>query len=172
MRISLRTSLALLMAAALVLAGAVLVRSATTTLAAGHPRAATASRAAAPPVKLAAAKLLVNSKGLTLYVFALDKKGKSACYGACAQYWPPVLVPKGTSVAASVAGITGKFGVTTRKDEARQLTFDGAPLYTFASDTKPGQMNGQGFQGLWWAVATAPASAPSSSGGSSGGGGW
>ena len=172
MRLSVRSSLALLMTAVVVLASAVLVRSTTTTLAAGHPHAAVASRAAAPPVKLAAAKLLVNSKGMTLYVFALDTKGKSACNGACAQYWPPVLVAKGASVATTASGITGKFGVTTRKDEARQLTFDGAPLYTYAADSKPGQMNGQGFQGLWWAVATVPASAPSSSGGSSGGGGW
>lgn len=116
--------------------------------------------AAATPtlVKTSAAQILVNAKGMTLYVFAPDKKNKSTCYGTCAKYWPPVLVPKGTTAPASMAGVAGTFGVAMRTDGAHQLTYDGAPLYTFLEDKKPGQMNGQGLVaagGYWWVVVAA-----------------
>jgi len=109
----------------------------------------------AAPVKVAPATILVTSKGATLYVFALDKPNKSACYGTCAKYWPPFLIAKGVTPAASMSGVSGAFGVSTRTDGARQLTFDGAPLYTFLGDKKAGEMNGQGSTasgGYWWAA--------------------
>lgn len=109
-------------------------------------------------VKVASANILVNAKGMTLYVFAPDKKNKSTCYGTCAKYWPPVLVPSGSKPAASMAGVAGTFGVAMRTDGAHQLTYDGAPLYTFLEDKKPGQMNGQGLVaagGYWWVVVAA-----------------
>jgi predicted lipoprotein with Yx(FWY)xxD motif len=112
------------------------------------------------PVKLAPAHLLVTSAGLTLYVFARDSKGKSACYQACARAWPPLTVPSGSTVSASVSGIAGTFGLSARTDGTRQLTFDGAPLYRFGGDKKPGDLNGQGLFGLWWAVVAPPGPAP------------
>jgi plastocyanin len=112
---------------------------------------------AAGLVKAASAKVLVNAQGMTLYVFAPDKRNKSVCYDKCAAFWPPALVPKGTNAPATIPGITGKFGVAIRTGGARQLTFDGAPLYTFVKDKKPGDMTGQGLDvsgGYWWAVVT------------------
>jgi predicted lipoprotein with Yx(FWY)xxD motif len=99
--------------------------------------------------------MLVDGRGMTLYVFSPDKPNKSVCYGRCAAFWPPVVVPKGTNVPTSMSGIKGKFGVAVRTGGARQLTFDGAPLYTFVKDKKPGAMTGQGFYidgGYWWVV--------------------
>jgi predicted lipoprotein with Yx(FWY)xxD motif len=52
-------------------------------------------------------------------------------------------------------GIKGTFGTTRRTDGKHELTFDGAPLYTFLGDKKPGDMKGQGFfidGGYWWVV--------------------
>jgi predicted lipoprotein with Yx(FWY)xxD motif len=46
--------------------------------------------------------------------------------------WPPVLVPTGTKPATKIPGIPGTFGVIMRKDGSQQLTYDRAPLYTFA----------------------------------------
>lgn len=111
--------------------------------------------ASAAPVKVAPAHILVTSKGMTLYVFAADKPNKSACYGKCATFWPPLLVPKGARVAASMPGMPGTFGVAVRTDGTHQLTYDGAPLYTFLFDKKAGAMNGQGSTasgGYWWVV--------------------
>ena len=116
----------------------------------GHGGSAAATGAGL--VKTAPARLLVTAHGKTLYVFAMDKPNKSLCAGGCAKFWPPLLVPAGMSVPATMAGLSGKFGVTSRAGGGRQLTIDGAPLYTFANDAKAGDIAGQGFVGLWWAV--------------------
>jgi plastocyanin len=111
-----------------------------------------AARPSAVLVKTASARVLVNAQGRTLYVFTPDKPNKSVCYSKCAAAWPPLLVPKGTTVPPTMPGIKGKFGVAGRTGGARQLTFDGAPLYLWKFDKKPGDMTGQGVGGVWWAV--------------------
>jgi predicted lipoprotein with Yx(FWY)xxD motif len=117
--------------------------------------AASSASSGAALVKLAAAHILVNAKGMTIYTFALDTKDKSACYKTCAKYWPPVLVAKGITPPATMTGVPGTFGAASRTDGTQQLTYDGAPLYTFLGDKKPGDLNGQGSTasgGYWWAV--------------------
>ncbi|HEY2947875.1 MAG TPA: hypothetical protein VGJ53_05670 [Micromonosporaceae bacterium] len=113
--------------------------------------------------------ILVNGKGMTVYQFAKDKDGTSTCTGACAANWP--FVPAPASLPASLPGVTGKLGSTTRPDGAHQLTIAGHPVYTFAGDSAPGQTNGQGltnYGGLWTALS--PAGAAVSGTGSMGGG--
>jgi len=111
------------------------------------------AQGAAPAlVKTAAAHILVTSAGKTLYVFALDKKGTSACTGKCATARPALLVPKGGKVPATMSGVPGTFGEIMLMGGTDQLTYDGAPLYTFASDKTAGSMLGQGIGGVWWAV--------------------
>lgn len=117
------------------------------------------AQAAPALVKTAAAQILVNAQGMTLYIFTPDKHNKSVCTGQCAHYWPPATVSKGTKVAAILPGVSGTFGVTMRADEKQQLTYDGAPLYTFIEDKKPGDMTGQGSQGGTWWVVVVPGSA-------------
>jgi len=137
---------------------ALLLLTALVTLVASPAKALGHSAAGAAPVKLAPANVLVTAKGATLYVFALDKPNKSNCNGTCAKFWPPLLVPKGAPPAAHMSGVTGTFGVAARTDGTQQLTFDGAPLYTFVLDKKVGQMNGQGSTasgGYWWVVVAA-----------------
>jgi predicted lipoprotein with Yx(FWY)xxD motif len=136
-----------------------------------------ASAPAAPAlVKTTPAQILVDGRGLTLYVYAPDKKGQSVCYGLCAKFWPPLTVAAGTDVPVKMPGLSGTFGVTLRKGGAHQLTFDGSPLYRFVEDKKPGDMTGQGLAvagGYWWIVVikpAAPATAPSYNSGY--GAGW
>ncbi len=117
-------------------------------------------------------QILMNAHGMTLYTFNPDKHGKSTCYGACATYWPPVVLPRGESVAAACQGVhSGSFAATVRTGGARQLTYNGKPLYTFKGDTKPGQTNGQGVQKVWW-VATVKAASGGGSGSGGGHSGW
>jgi predicted lipoprotein with Yx(FWY)xxD motif len=115
-----------------------------------------ASAPAAPAlVKTTPAQMLVDGRGMTVYVYAPDKKGQSVCYGECAEYWPPVTIAAGTKVPATMPGLSGTFGVAMRKGGARQVTYDGAPLYRFVKDKKPGDMTGQGLDvagGYWWVV--------------------
>jgi predicted lipoprotein with Yx(FWY)xxD motif len=122
--------------------------------------------------------ILVNSSGRTLYLFKADVSTKSACSGACASAGPPLLA---TGNPTAATGLTAsKLGTITRSDGARQVSYNGHPLYTFVKDTKAGQTNGQGataFGAAWFALTPSgnQASAPvSSSGGSgsSGGGGY
>lgn len=91
--------------------------------------------------------VLTNSAGFTLYFFAPDAKGTSNCSGGCADAWPPFFAETLTldnGLAAS------DFGTITRGDGSSQTTYKGWPLYTFASDTEAGQINGDGAGGTWF----------------------
>ena len=135
-----------------------MIASVTVTGSAASTSNAASGKAGAALVKLASAKILVTAKGMTLYVFAADPKNNSTCYGKCAKYWPPMLVSAGVQPAASLQGVPGTFGMAARKDGTQQLTYDGAPLYTFLGDKKEGDMNGQGSTasgGYWWVVVAA-----------------
>ncbi|MFD9496792.1 MULTISPECIES: hypothetical protein [unclassified Streptomyces] len=100
-------------------------------------------------------KILVNSKGHTLYLFQSDKKDKSTCNGDCAKAWPP-LKANGKTIAKG--GVNSKLLSTiTRSDGSKQVAYKGHPLYTFADDTKAGQTNGQGidaFGAKWYVLGT------------------
>lgn len=98
--------------------------------------------------------ILVTPRKMTMYAFAIDTPGHSRCSGSCAAYWPPV--PAADAPKASPQGVTATFGAITRSDGSKQLTVNGYPMYTYASDTSPGQVTGQGINasgGLWWAVS-------------------
>jgi predicted lipoprotein with Yx(FWY)xxD motif len=101
-------------------------------------------------------KVLVNSKGVTLYLFEKDKNGKSACSGACAKAWPPLL-SKGKPTAAGGASAS-KLGTTKRADGTTQVTYNGHPLYTFIKDNKKaGSTAGEGLKAFgaeWYVVGT------------------
>jgi len=145
-----KPKIALFIAAAL-LSGVVLV-------AAAFGGTSSAARAGAPKGTLVAlgktalGKVLVDAHGRTLYLFEKDKRGVSACYGACATYWPPLLSPAkarpGSGVRASL------LGVTRRANGKRQVTYAGHPLYTYAGDQRAGDVKGQGLDqfGAEWYV--------------------
>jgi predicted lipoprotein with Yx(FWY)xxD motif len=129
---------------ALVLAAAVVGLSSS---ASATPGSATVSTASS---KLG--RILVDSRGRTLYLFEKDTRGNSACAGTCAVYWPPVLTR-----AVPTAGHNAQrslLGVIRRSNGTRQVTYAGHPLYRFVQDTKPGQTNGQDLHdfGAGWYV--------------------
>jgi predicted lipoprotein with Yx(FWY)xxD motif len=98
-------------------------------------------------------RILVDAQGRTLYDFVKDKNGKSACGGACAKFWPPLMT---TGKPTAGKGVQAKLLGTTVRKAGRQVTDDGHPLYTYAGDNKPGQTNGQGstnFGAAWWVLA-------------------
>ena len=101
-------------------------------------------------------RILVDSHGRTLYLFASDKNGKSACSGACAAYWPPLIASgKPHAIAGAKASL---LGTTRRADGRLQVTYRHHPLYRYAGDGGKGQTNGQGLNesgGLWWVLSPA-----------------
>src|SRR5947199_1324640 len=89
-------------------------------------------------------RIVVDGKGRTLYLFEKDKNRRSACYGQCATYWPPLLT-HGKPVAD--AGVKQSLlGVTRRANAGKQVTYAGHPLYRFVQDTKRGDTKGEGIQ--------------------------
>jgi predicted lipoprotein with Yx(FWY)xxD motif len=97
--------------------------------------------------------VLVDSKGFTLYDFHKDKGTRSACYGACAKVWPP-LTTEGAPQAGNGASAS-KLGTTERSDGTEQVTYAGHPLYTYVTDKKPGEANGNDFTSFsaqWYAL--------------------
>lgn len=114
---------------------------------------ATAASAPVQPASTSLGKVLVNSKGRTVYVFAADPKGKSTCRGACAAAWPPVIVS--SKNVGKPDGGAARLGTITRSDGRLQLTVNGRPVYTFTGDSAKGDVNGQGIDGFgarWWVV--------------------
>jgi predicted lipoprotein with Yx(FWY)xxD motif len=100
-------------------------------------------------------KVLATSSGMTLYLFKADHGKKSACYGKCATFWPPVMKNGKLSAAK---GVKAKLlGTTKRKNGKLQVTYKGHPLYRFKLDKGSGQATGQGqnfFGGLWYVVSS------------------
>jgi predicted lipoprotein with Yx(FWY)xxD motif len=120
---------------------------------------ASASSSSATKVGTASSSLgriLVDRHGRTLYLFAKDKRGKSACSGACAAYWPPLIASsKPRAVAGAKQSLLGR---TRRADGRMQVTYRHHPLYRYAGDAGKGQTAGQGlddFGGKWWVLSRA-----------------
>ena len=111
---------------------------------------AAAASATVKTATIGGATVLTNSKGFTLYSFAPDTPASSKCYGSCAAYWPPV-----TGTAPASPGLPGRIGTITRTGGARQLSYNGHPLYTYIGDSAPGQAKGNNLNlngGLWHEV--------------------
>jgi predicted lipoprotein with Yx(FWY)xxD motif len=127
-----------------------------------HPGGARAS-SSAPVVRTAknamlGKTILVNSKGISLYSLSAERKGRFICTDAtCLKFWTPLVDPMGKK-PTGVAGL----GTIRRPDHRVQVTYKGAPLYTFYLDHKRGQIGGNGFKdvGVWRVVTVGGSAAP------------
>jgi len=153
------------------------------------PAATAASAVVLKTAHTSLGMVLTDGAGFTVYWFAADSATTSACSGACAAAWPPLI---GIPQAAFGVKLGGKLGEIMRSSGQMQATYDGHPLYLFAGDTSPGEVNGNGVNGfgaLWWAIKIGASTTAStthsgntgnsgstgtsgSSGGGSGGGSW
>jgi predicted lipoprotein with Yx(FWY)xxD motif len=88
---------------------------------------------------------LRTANGMALYRYDLDKDGKSHCVDACSERWPPLIA------SAEATSVVGQWKAIPR-GAARQWTYKGAPLYTYALD-QPGAQAGDGIAGLWHVIS-------------------
>jgi predicted lipoprotein with Yx(FWY)xxD motif len=100
-------------------------------------------------------QVLVDSNGLTVYLFLADKGTASSCNSpSCVQYWPPVLT---TGAPQAGSGVTATLlGTIARADGTTQVTYAGHPLYRFINDKTAGEATGQGvnaFGAPWYVVS-------------------
>jgi predicted lipoprotein with Yx(FWY)xxD motif len=135
----------------------------TTSTATASPTASLAASPVASPAatgtKIAVAtnaklgQLLVDDKGMTVYLFVADTGTASTCYTSCASIWPPVLT--NGAPQAETGADASLLGTTTRTDGKIEVTYAGHPLYYFVQDKAAGDATGQGvngFGGLWWVL--------------------
>jgi predicted lipoprotein with Yx(FWY)xxD motif len=101
-------------------------------------------------------RYLVDPEGRSLYLFEADTRGQgnrqavSACYEACAEVWPPLIVETAFEAGANPVG------TTVRNDGRIQVTYNGWPLYYYVRDQRPGQTTGHDIEdfGAEWYLLT------------------
>ncbi|WP_017626921.1 COG4315 family predicted lipoprotein [Nocardiopsis chromatogenes] len=123
-------------------------------------------------------EVVTDADGYTLYMYTPDgaEAAASSCTGDCARQWPPAAAGGGDPEGID-ADLVGSID---REDGEPQVTLDGRPLYRYAGDVEPGDVNGEGAGGLWYAVApdggkaaeAAKAEEGSEDGGDGGGSGY
>jgi predicted lipoprotein with Yx(FWY)xxD motif len=106
--------------------------------------------------------IVVDGRGRTLYMLTSDTGGVSVCYAKldprCLVWWRPL-----TSIGPPRAGAGIKaslLGTFTREDGKIQVRYNRHPLYYFhggsgagRGDTKPGDIEGQGFLQVWYVLS-------------------
>jgi predicted lipoprotein with Yx(FWY)xxD motif len=93
--------------------------------------------------------VLAEASGKVVYTYGGDTKGGSpTCTGTCAALWPAVT---GLPQASSADTLPGTLGTVTMTNGAKQITYNGFPLYTLKGagvlSTK-----GNGMGGKWHVI--------------------
>src|SRR5680860_912260 len=91
--------------------------------------------------------MLTDSDGMSLYFFSPDAKGDSNCTDGCLNTWP---VFYESDLTLDEGLDADDFGSITRSDGDMQTTYKGWPLYSYASDSAEGDVNGDGVNALWF----------------------
>jgi predicted lipoprotein with Yx(FWY)xxD motif len=100
-------------------------------------------------------RVLVDSRGMTLYIYTPDHQGQSACYGVCIVQWPPLLLSGREKRLVTGTGVDRALvGVVRRANGSLQLTYHKWPLYTYRLDKFPGEATGEEEDmGLWQVIS-------------------
>jgi predicted lipoprotein with Yx(FWY)xxD motif len=97
--------------------------------------------------------ILTDNQGRTLYFFARETKGTSACTGGCLNRWPifnvdNLILPAGGTLVEADFGTIGD-------GASKQRTYKGRPLYYYAPNNDgvveaAGQTGGENFGTVWY----------------------
>jgi predicted lipoprotein with Yx(FWY)xxD motif len=102
---------------------------------------------------------LVDSNGMSLYLFLADTQGKDGtapkvtCEGECLEHWPPLVIE-----AAPVGDDTideSLLGTIERSDGLLHVTYNGWPLYYYHEDMAAGDIKGhdiEEFGAEWYLI--------------------
>jgi predicted lipoprotein with Yx(FWY)xxD motif len=87
-------------------------------------------------------------KSMTLYTFDKDTDGRGTCVGACAVDWPPFT----DGIDWYRLGEPTPWSRVARDDGSKMWAYKGRPVYFFKNDYAPGDVNGDGVDGVWHVV--------------------
>jgi predicted lipoprotein with Yx(FWY)xxD motif len=103
-------------------------------------------------------KVLAAPNAHTLYRLSPETKTHVLCTSSsCLGIWKPLLVRSKTTTVHLPTGVTGTVGFLKRGTRY-QVTLSSHPLYTYTSDSRAGQANGQrikSFGGTWLVIKVA-----------------
>lgn len=94
--------------------------------------------------------ILTDQNGRTLYAFTNDKGGTSSCTGQCIATWPALISRK--PVIAGTGTDKALLSQTNRTEGTTQATYNEWPLYYYVGDVEPGDVDGQGVDGVWFVL--------------------
>jgi predicted lipoprotein with Yx(FWY)xxD motif len=100
--------------------------------------------------------IMVDDKGLSLYMFTPDARNVSVCEGQCLVAWPPIMLGKDDTLAdVELKGDLRRslLGVAMRENGTRQVTYNGWPLYYWFRDAKAGDVLGQWVGNVWFVLS-------------------
>jgi len=118
--------------------------------AAGQPAAAVPAGVSVQVEQSSLGPILTDQNGRTLYAFTKDKDGTSTCTGQCIATWPALVSKQpATTGAGADRALLSK---ADRSEGSAQATYGNWPLYYYAGDVGPGDVDGQGVDGVWFAV--------------------
>ena len=99
--------------------------------------------------KSAVGYVLAAANGQVLYTYDKDTKGGTpTCTGSCAAIWLPLT---GNPLAGTATTGLGTLGTVSDANGAKQVTYNGKPLYTF-NGAKPLSVKGNGVGGVWHVI--------------------
>lgn len=99
--------------------------------------------------KSAIGYVLAEANGQVVYTYGKDTKGGSPmCTGSCAATWPAVT---GKPLASSADKMPGTLSTVSAANDAKQVTYDGLPLYTYKG-AKAFVTTGNGVDGMWHVI--------------------
>jgi predicted lipoprotein with Yx(FWY)xxD motif len=94
--------------------------------------------------------ILTDEANRTLYAFKKDKNGSSSCADDCIATWPALTTSNKITAGEGVK--TPLLTKTTRNEGVEQASYGDWPLYYYAGDTTPGDVNGQNVDNEWFVV--------------------
>jgi predicted lipoprotein with Yx(FWY)xxD motif len=96
--------------------------------------------------------VLAEANGQVVYEYTGDTKGGTpTCTGSCASIWPAVT---GLPQVGPADSLPGTLSTISMADGAKQITYDGFPLYTFKG-APPLSTKGNGLEGKWHVIKLA-----------------
>ena len=99
--------------------------------------------------KSAIGYVLAAANGQVVYTYGKDSKGSApTCTGSCATTWPPLT---GKPLASQADKLPGTLGTVSDANGAKQVTYNGLPLYTFKG-AKAFATTGDGVGGEWHVI--------------------